>query len=224
VILYFMKYLILVFSFVVLLSGCSSVKQVGSKDGNSKVIWINSYKVQQNRNSDEYCFQYQDSAVFGYESWKNLPGQIDGFTYQPGNIYKLEVTGEPGSFVLSKVLESEPDMTLRINDIWILERMSGNDCVFEEGMNRPGLEIKVDQRRVNGRAHCNNYFGTITIDGEDGIRFGHIGSTKMACPELRKEQELFRNYDKVRTWKIENNRLFLSDENGTELLVFKKVD
>jgi heat shock protein HslJ len=42
--------------------------------------------------------------------------------------------------------------------------------------------------KVSGRGGCNRYFGTVEISG-DKLKFGAMGSTKMACPEALMDQE-----------------------------------
>ena len=98
-------------------------------NSNNKTLLINSYKVDCSGVSDQTCLQVateSDSLV-----WENFYSAIEGFDYQPGYIYKLEVDVEtipvtevPADastlkYKLIKVLSKEIDPILRINDIWL---------------------------------------------------------------------------------------------------------
>ncbi len=218
------------------LAGCGAVKNAGMDADVEKTIWINSYKVDCTGVAPMSCLQYQEGESFQYDGWMNLYQGIEGFEYRPGNIYKLRVRVEqlnkanlPADassirYHLVKVLETKSDPTLRLNDIWVLEKLEGQVFEVGENENRPQMEINVAQRRVGDKAPCNNFFGSITLKSEDTIEFGKMGSTMMACPQLDKERKMFKAFDAIRTWKIENNRLIFSDEQNVEFMVFRKVD
>lgn len=233
-----MRTLIIIASMLGMIAGCHSAKVTSDngKNNNLQVMWVNSYKVDCEGVAPMSCFQIQLADTMNYEGWTNLYQDIEGFEYQPGNIYKLQVRVtklDPATlpadassirYELVKVLESNPDMSLRINDIWALESIGGEEYVVPEDGRRPSLEVNMAQRRIYGKAHCNNYFGSVKVIGESEIRFGHIGSTMMACPGLKEEHKMFQAFDKVRSWDIDNNRLTLKAEDGNILLVFRKVD
>lgn len=220
----------------IVLTGCGAVKKAGMEADVEKNIWLNSYKVDCAGVAPMSCWQYQEGESFQYDGWMNLYQGIEGFEYRPGNIYKLRVRVEqlnqanlPADassirYHLVKVLETKPDPTLRLNDIWVLEKLEGQVFVVGENANRPQMEINVAQRRVGGKAPCNNFFGSITLKNEHAIEFGKMGSTMMACPELDQERKMLKTFDVIRTWKIENNRLILTDEKNMEVMVFCKVD
>ncbi len=123
-----------------------------------------------------------------------------------------------------KVLENNPDYTLRLNDIWALESINGERCLYKDDESIPMLEINMAMRRINGKAHCNGYFGSVTVKDETHIAFGRIGSTMMACPRLGEEQKMLKALNDVDTWSIDNMRLTLFDKDGNELLKFRKID
>lgn len=77
---------------------------------------------------------------------------------------------------------------------------------------------------VTGTGGCNNYFGEADIDG-DRIRFGALGSTRMACPEAVMDQEsrYFAALELVRRWRVEpTGLLHLLDEDGVTVVRFSR--
>ena len=78
-----------------------------------------------------------------------------------------------------------------------------------------------EQGRAAGRATCNRFFGSVTVSG-DAIRFGQMGSTRMACaPEImRAETEFFAALGRCAKVSVADGELVLLDEDGAELLRF----
>ena len=59
---------------------------------------------------------------------------------------------------------------------------------------------------------------------EDLLRFTQVASTRMACPSMDKENEFLSALQASTSYKLENNRLYLSNSSEENLLVFKKMD
>lgn len=114
----------------------------------------------------------------------------------------------------------EPDY--RLNDIWALEILYGKTVASTDyAKERPYLEINLKEERYAGTSGCNRIFGKVKTEGERLV-FLEGGSTRMFCPgDL--EVRLLKTLSKVKIFKIENNRLRLSD-GSAEILVFNKVD
>ncbi len=226
----------LMFFLPVMLVACSATKQTTNNPKVEKTIWINSYKVDCEGVAPMSCLQYQENEVLQYDGWLNFYQSIEGFEYRPGNIYQLRVRVEtldvatlPADasslrYQLVEVLQTKPDPTLRLNDIWVLESLLGASYEVKERENRPQMEINIPNRRMGGKAACNNFFGSVVLKSERSISFGAIGSTMMACPNLDKERKMLKAFDSVRIWHIDNNRLVLLDENSREIMIFRKVD
>lgn len=113
----------------------------------------------------------------------------------------------------------------RLHDIWVLEELKGS-VVSKEGFNGgdvPNMEININNNRFSGFSGCNRMTGSIFYE-KDILRFTQIASTRMACPNMEKESEFLTALQNIVTYKIENNRLFLSNGSEENLLVFKKID
>jgi putative lipoprotein len=79
---------------------------------------------------------------------------------------------------------------------------------------------------VSGNGGCNRYFGSATVR-DDGITFGPLGSTRMACPQavMDQEQRFLGALESVRTWRIDAGRdlLYLDNEQGRTILRFSRL-
>ena len=71
----------------------------------------------------------------------------------------------------------------------------------------------------SGNTGCNNFFGTLRIEGST-ISMGPIGSTMMMCPEPLMEQEraVLGALETARGVSIDADDLVLTDADGTPVL------
>ncbi len=77
------------------------------------------------------------------------------------------------------------------------------------------LELGTDGS-ASGRATCNRYRGTYTVDGET-IAFGALGTTRMACPSealAAQEAAYLAALAAAATWSVSGDRLELRDASG----------
>ncbi len=113
----------------------------------------------------------------------------------------------------------------RLHDIWVLQEMDGETVSKEEfnGKEAPNMEIDVNTNRFSGFSGCNRMTGGLFFE-KDVLRFTQVAGTKMACPGMDKESEFLKNLQASTTYSISNNRLYLSNGNRENLLVFKKID
>lgn len=112
----------------------------------------------------------------------------------------------------------------RLNDIWVLETINGTKmeaAQFSKGL--PRFEFNTREGRLSGHAGCNNFNGTIEIQGRT-ISTGRFMSTRMACPNLETETALLSSItSKKIPYSIGDMKLRLQ-VSPDSLLVFKKVD
>lgn len=111
----------------------------------------------------------------------------------------------------------------RLHDIYVLEEMTNIDLKNAELLKGvPTFEFNLREMRFSGHAGCNQIFGKVDLQGNQ-IKFGHIGATMMACPDMKVERAVIDALNlKSFSYKIENLKLFL--ENDSVKMVFKKVD
>ncbi len=58
--------------------------------------------------------------------------------------------------------------------------------LFSEKIQYAGSQIphlRFEAERVSGNDGCNNFFGGYTLD-KNSLKFGLLGSTRMACPQI----------------------------------------
>ena len=113
----------------------------------------------------------------------------------------------------------------RLHDIWVLEKMKGAS-VSKDDFNSgdvPNMEVNINDNRFSGFSGCNRMTGSLFYEN-DVLRFKQVASTRMACPSMEKESEFLMALQSATSYKIENNRLYLSNGSNENVLVFKKID
>lgn len=111
----------------------------------------------------------------------------------------------------------------RLHDIWVLEILNGakvDKSSFQSEL--PSIEIDAAANSFMGFAGCNRITGQIVFE-KDMVSFTKIISTLMHCGDSNREREFLSALSKITKYKIENNRLILSNDSK-ELITFLKVD
>lgn len=117
-------------------------------------------------------------------------------------------------FVFAAVpAEAEGDVL--VGSTWLVEDVEGGGVIdFLQSI------LTFDsEEEVTGMGGCNNFFGSVEIDGR-AIEFGPIGATRKACGEAIDDQEIqfFTALAKVRSYEFDQGLLFLLDDTGEQLL------
>lgn len=96
---------------------------------------------------------------------------------------------------------------------WVLEQLDGKAAAT-------GIEVtaRFAEGRIGGKAGCNQYFASYTVDG-DSLRIGPAGATKMMCPEpaMAVEDAFLAALQDIRTFKASGGRLQLHGSGGAAL-------
>lgn len=123
------------------------------------------------------------------------------------------------------MLSKEPDMRLRVNDIWVLEEMKGEELQLLDEKQRPRLEIQVAQDQVFGKGICNRFSGSIEQLTEKKISFNQgMASTRMMCQNIEIEDTYFKALLATQSYTIGEGTLILHNAEGEEILKFKETD
>lgn len=143
---------------------------------------------------------------------------------QPAEKSVEPMTEDAGSETLSLTelppSESGPEIE---TGSWQLEGLRAEGGEMEPPLSETTIDIRFAEGELNGSAGCNRYFGSYTLEGDDGLTVSsQIGSTQMACPPPIAEQEqlylsLLRQ---VALWNLETGSLVLRHEDGRALLAF----
>ncbi|KIA89377.1 META domain-containing protein [Kaistella jeonii] len=111
----------------------------------------------------------------------------------------------------------------RLNDIWVLETLDGNKVELKNFQNKlPSMEINSATNSFSGFSGCNRMNGQLFFE-KGLLRFTDITTTKMMCDPNNQENAFLKAMKSTTTYKIENNRLWLSNPSGL-MLIFKKID
>ena len=89
---------------------------------------------------------------------------------------------------------------------WKLTHLNGKEVVLNYPENEIFMFFNGTEKKVNGRAACNRYFGNYEIT-DTKITFSSIGATRMACPG-NLEAIFLKTLEAVKSFKI------LSDKDG----------
>lgn len=129
------------------------------------------------------------------------------------------------SFNDSEAGQSMPAVTGIEDAKWQLVELNNEPVSPLAGEKRPHILLDSSQKKATGFAGCNNFFGSYEID-EDALKFGPVGSTRMACPDLQLNLEtaFFNALDQTNRWEIKNDVLFFLDDSDVVLARFTKED
>ncbi|MGG8496629.1 DUF4377 domain-containing protein [Tenacibaculum sp. TC6] len=227
-----MKKILYTLAFLSLLISCASHKQVAEK-----IIWVNSTKVPCTGVAPMQCLQIQTGEQLNPDNWSLLYDPIEGFTYQPGMLYKLKVIvqnldsstvpadASTQKYILKELLSKQPDVSLNLHDIWMLTHIRKEGISIDEEKERPRLEIKLADKKIVGKGVCNRFSGGIVKATDTTLIFtNHIIRTEMYCSNIAIENTFLNTLPKTATYTIANNQLYLFDKEQNEILRFKKTD
>lgn len=113
---------------------------------------------------------------------------------------------------------------LRLNDIWALEKIQGESISLVDGLQRPQLEIHLRDMKIIGNDGCNHFSGSISLLNESEITFGSVMGTRMFCQGIEFSKKFNSHINSVQSYVIKDLSLYLFDEQGSELLSFRKID
>lgn len=99
---------------------------------------------------------------------------------------------------------------------WTLASMPGIDM---DG-NAPTVTF-AEEGRVHGFAGCNRFTGTVETTA-DGVHFGPLAATRMACLGPNVETEYLARLEKVAAWRLDGSSLVFTDAAGAVLMVYDR--
>lgn len=197
------------------------------------IFWVNSFKKPCTAGvMPTTCLQVQRNE-FKEGGWQQFYSPIEGFEFETGYRYKLEVEetrlpagqvpadGSSIRYRLIRVLEKTADPQVLINDSWWLEHMEG---VTELPAQRPYLELQVNNLQFLGHDGCEAFRGSFRLEDGGRLQFSGLPAQGTGCTQRPVSRQFRAAVQAARTYKREQLRLFLYDETGKELLRFRKGD
>lgn len=85
----------------------------------------------------------------------------------------------------------------------------------------PYMLFDAKENRVNGFAGCNRFFGSIELKENNRLRFAGVGATRMACQDMKVEDELFDVFNQFDSYILVGNQLQLIKGRMAPLAVFE---
>lgn len=174
--------------FVLLLFSC------GGADQDVHNYWINSYTVPCALAPDIQCLQFQKEEEMLHGQWQTMASTIDGFVYEPGYLYDLQVRevplatpaadGSTVNYVLVEVEEKMVDLLLAMNSIWVADKIGGEAFEVMRGNEIPRIEVNIRANSISGTDGCNFFNGKFDKLTTDEVALGPLAQTKKACPQM----------------------------------------
>lgn len=233
-----MKIHLLLFSLLILgIISCKTATKNNALNTVEKTFWINSAKLPCQGVGPMSCLQVQDGEKIEEGRWQNFFSNIEGFEYEPGNIYRIVVAVEqlpppiPADasslrYRLVKVISKTADKTLAITDIWLVEKVGEYEKPKGMGDKSLTFEFNASERRMFGFSGCNTLRGPITKLTETELEFGNLASTMMACGQANMELErtVSNAFTQTKKYKRDGMLLTLIGAGNEVLMVLRKVD
>lgn len=107
---------------------------------------------------------------------------------------------------------------------WSIISVNGEAVSVPGGQDQPFIGFDTENGRIFGNTSCNSIMGNINTSLPDGkIDLSGIASTRMACPDMSLEQNIFKAMSEVEEYKLSTeNRIELCDGKGNPMLVLEK--
>ncbi len=170
--------------------------------------------------------------------WTPLFTEIEGFDYEPGYEYHLEVKRTPiknpaadaSAYryelvrVLNKV-KKESDLRLEhekptFESTWNLIRLNGKDVSSYKAF------AVFDKNSMSANSGCNTMTGiSFSANNKNGLSVKTEPepiTTLMACPNDHIESEYFKTLFTAKTYKASSRELKIYNKEGKEILVFTR--
>lgn len=117
------------------------------------------------------------------------------------------------------------EQMMRLHNLWSLVSIYEAPPKEDEPLEKqPFMELHLENEEAMGNGPCNNFNAKLIVEAPNIIRLDGIVTTRMACVNLRLENDFFQALEQIHSFKLKGLHLHLFDKEGKELLVFKKVD
>ena len=120
--------------------------------------------------------------------------------------------------------EASSSSTASLEDTyWKLTTLRGKPVAVADPQREPHLILQPAQHRVAGSGGCNRLAGGYTLAG-DRLTFGRMAGTMMACRDGMEQERAFLDaLAEVARWRIDGQRLELTDPRGEVVARFEAV-
>ena len=122
-------------------------------------------------------------------------------------------------------MSKEPDPALQLTNIWKVIKVGEieNPTGFKS-KEALTFEFNASKKTYVGNMGCNSVRGEIKENDGKTLLLGPGAATMMACPDMSAEKAISEALINTRGYTIENNQLYLLNEDGERLMSFQAVD
>lgn len=110
------------------------------------------------------------------------------------------------------------------DNTWNLLELNGAPIEIDENFNGiPHITFEIEENKVFGNAGCNSFFGAYETGENNDITLSQMGSTMMACPNLKIEDEFLSALENIKSYQIDSNILTLKAEDNQVIGKFENM-
>lgn len=209
------KYLVLIL-FLLLAVSCKTT---------TETLIVSPTPVPCKNDTSQDCFQIKKDSI---SDWVDFTGSIDGFEYEPGYSYILEVEkstasndGNDPKYTLKKILKKEKMLNSEqeITGNFIITTFKGT-AVSDKNMS---MNFNAEAGQVSGKGVCNRFSGSFTTSNSK-IKFSQAATTKMMCQEPELERDFFQALNQVDHFSLKKEELMLMKGDETVLTANRKIE
>jgi copper homeostasis protein (lipoprotein) len=161
---------------------------------------------------------------------KTSAGTPKFYRVEENRLRQLDTRGKPitgalaDKYVLQKIAAdtaaTQAQPTLE-NTYWKLIRLGKTTVTAADNQREPYLILHPADQRVSGSGGCNQLTGTYELEG-NRLTFSQMAGTRMACPSGMEHEQAFHDaLGRAATWRIEEEKLELSDASGNVIARFE---
>ena len=187
----------------------------------TKHIYVADHLVDCDGAGPQKCMLIKEKIV---DDWANFYDQIEGFDYEEGYEYLLNVKiktiknppadGSSLKYTLVEVFEKKKtEKQITLNNKWKVITMNG----VEDLKINPTIQFDANEKKLSGFAGCNNYFGTYDPESKQ-LDFSKMGMSRKMCPDMTVENAFVNNLRNVSYYKIENKILSFYNADNEVLI------
>lgn len=171
------------------------------------------------------CLLVRESIA---DAWQQFDGTLNGFDYEAGYTYKLQLRGdsaETTSWDLVEVLSQEGSFETAQQEtqsagaqVWHLDYMLTNEITLDND-----ITMILGEDEIQGSGGCNNYTAAFRAEGINGIAIEGIGASKKLCEETiaQQERDYFDALSMIAEYEqVDGSTLIFRDVQGTPVLTF----
>ena len=112
-----------------------------------------------------------------------------------------------------------------LNKFWSLREMNGKKVMMSPNQEKEQGFMLRSNGKITGFAGCNNFFGTYTLSGKNGISVDkNLGMTMKACPDVKVNEQMFAKiFTQANNYQVKGKTMMLKDAKNNVIAVFETM-